>query len=393
MSSHSTCEISGQSAQCVAHNIFKPVGTVCKLATQKCEMHGRCDGNNGYSEPTLFTCPEPSPDGCVTYECPEPGIETCVKKQAAPVDCQYEVLPPQNPVCGATYIGTVSIISPAKCGGQQCPTTISVMAPPCTPTATATVTATVTATATLTATATGTDSPTPTNTATATSTITPQAVDPICLNYLDLERWGACGGTGQSAGNWIPIIGWTGGSVPASVGIYQDSNCTIPAITTGSSAAVVMDNSAQDAEPTDRLVSFLNTNSDRCPTIDKMVSYVGVSDGIQKVCIPWSSGGGNCDPPPPPPPPTATYTPTATPTITPAAAGPTCACGYLATPNNPTGSSFCQNVCNGIPGPHLSSYQLAGYCICSSVPGSTCPTSANGAPWVAIGTAPSSCRP
>jgi hypothetical protein len=60
---------------------------------------------------------------------------------------------------------------------------------------------------------------------------------------------------------------------------------------------VVIDNSAQDADPTDRVLTFQNTNRDRCPTIDKMESYVGVSDGNQKVCIPWGSGGGNCDPP------------------------------------------------------------------------------------------------
>jgi len=426
VSSQSTCEMSGQGAQCVAHNTFKPDRSICKVATGACELHSRCDANGTCVAYGSLVCPPPSEDGCVTHECPEPGGETCVEKHAVPVDCQYEVLPPQNPVCGATYIGTVSIISPAKCGGQQCPTTISVMAPPCTPTATTTVTPTVTETATLTqtqaptvtdfsmetATQTPVGSSTPHPTAThtslatvtatpidyltpqATATQTPKSGSPLCLLNNDLGRWGACGEISstigfQGPGRWIPIITWTGGAPGAIAGIYVDADCTTPATTIGGTDAVAVDNSADDVNSLEGTVEFRNDNRNRCPTISKTHSYVGVSDGTQKVCVAWNGPLQTCfvDPPPPPPP---TATPMATPTVTPASnqdPASTCDCGYKAPPGSANGEAFCQAVCASLPGNTQSRYFSPGYCVCSGVPESVCPSTAAGVRLVEIGTA------
>lgn len=55
-------------------------------------------------------------------------------------------------------------------------------------------------------------------------------------------------------------------------------------------------------------------------------------------------------------------------------------------------TAYCTAVCASI-GATGSSHEVAGYCVCSGVTGSRCPSSAEGAPWVVIGTAPGSCAP
>jgi hypothetical protein len=87
ISSQSTCELSNRSAKCVAHNIFKPLGTVCRVATGQCARHSRCDGAGICADFSPISCSGYSKDGCTEYVCPEPGEEKCAEKPVPPIDC------------------------------------------------------------------------------------------------------------------------------------------------------------------------------------------------------------------------------------------------------------------------------------------------------------------
>ena len=126
-------------------------------------------------------------------------------------------------------------------------------------------------------------------------TETKQCPDVLCITGVDLNtQHRSCPSPDSSvgyhgAGRWYPIISFTGGTLYATAGVYTDSRCSTSATLNGGGTAEVVDNSAYDSDPTDRTVEFLDDKRS-CPTIDKLSSYFGVSDGTQSVCIPWPGG-------------------------------------------------------------------------------------------------------
>lgn len=255
-----------------------PSGRSCHVTYQYYAPQKRCVPKCPVGEvPTNVNCPVPDRHLC----------EDCVRDCATPTPTHTPTATPTRPPLATS-----------------------------TPTSTPTATPTKTPTITPSRTPTRTPSVTPTSTPTNTPTATPP-IEELCFLGVDLARWGHCPGTGgfNGPGRWGPEISWKGGGLNASAGVYIDSECKIPSTLNGGGNAVVVDNSPQDSDSTERKVEFLGDKKS-CPMVDKMASYIGISDGTQQICVAWT--GGQVDPPicaSSKKNPTPTATPTNTPTI------------------------------------------------------------------------------